>query len=382
MASKILDETQQPNENQNFEFKENKKRSSLESNKSILDSVKTDENEDTQTISDKNICDISNDTLKYIFVENDISTKDSSPEKNISHHAPYFPIGWTQCYEKYSYQDIYFDYNLYPKYNCYVFEESKTAKNGQIYFGKNKNVGKLNENAIYNFYTSTENYFKELSPDKNNYIKTKNFKPKEKSEPYNYNIINDNSNKNNSKPLKLNYNNYNHTFSQYDKYKRNKFDNTIDSINNFFSNITYYNNNNYYYDNYNTKNNNSYYYPKKKEKFVERNGDWVCGNCKNLNFAFRKECNRCQTRKGENKENKEKIEIKENIEIKEHSKIKLNNIENKEIKENSEKTIEKVQNDEKPKITKKEIKNEINEFLPIKKSKNKKRKNKLKSITK
>ena len=38
----------------------------------------------------------------------------------------------------------------------------------------------------------------------------------------------------------------------------------------------------------------------KKEKkirffkgFKERNGDWTCFYCKNLNFTFRKECNRC-----------------------------------------------------------------------------------------
>jgi len=36
-----------------------------------------------------------------------------------------------------------------------------------------------------------------------------------------------------------------------------------------------------------------------KKPFVERPGDWVCINCKNLNFAFRIHCNRCQFSKQE-----------------------------------------------------------------------------------
>ncbi|CAD8202806.1 unnamed protein product [Paramecium pentaurelia] len=35
--------------------------------------------------------------------------------------------------------------------------------------------------------------------------------------------------------------------------------------------------------------NNSPYIVKRKQ----RNGDWVCGICKNLNFSFRNTCNRC-----------------------------------------------------------------------------------------
>lgn len=36
---------------------------------------------------------------------------------------------------------------------------------------------------------------------------------------------------------------------------------------------------------------------KKKKPFVEREGDWVCSKCKNLNFAFRTNCNRCHVPK-------------------------------------------------------------------------------------
>lgn len=31
-----------------------------------------------------------------------------------------------------------------------------------------------------------------------------------------------------------------------------------------------------------------------KRKNKEKKGDWMCQNCKNLNFGFRKVCNRCQ----------------------------------------------------------------------------------------
>ena len=57
---------------------------------------------------------------------------------------------------------------------------------------------------------------------------------------------------------------------------------------------------------------------KKIGHFTERNGDWICKNCKNLNFKFRTECNRCKLPKKEvmedsncknmKKENKYKLE--------------------------------------------------------------------------
>ncbi len=35
----------------------------------------------------------------------------------------------------------------------------------------------------------------------------------------------------------------------------------------------------------------------KKKKFIKRDGDWVCMNCKNKNFSFRIFCNRCKLQK-------------------------------------------------------------------------------------
>ena len=33
---------------------------------------------------------------------------------------------------------------------------------------------------------------------------------------------------------------------------------------------------------------------KPKKKLASRPGDWICGYCHNLNFAFRISCNRCR----------------------------------------------------------------------------------------
>ena len=51
-----------------------------------------------------------------------------------------------------------------------------------------------------------------------------------------------------------------------------------------------------------SKGNNKQKKQNKKKNFVEREGDWTCFYCKNLNFSFRKKCNRCKALK----ENSEK----------------------------------------------------------------------------
>ena len=32
----------------------------------------------------------------------------------------------------------------------------------------------------------------------------------------------------------------------------------------------------------------------KKKEFEEKEGDWICCKCRNINFSFRKQCNKCQ----------------------------------------------------------------------------------------
>ena len=49
---------------------------------------------------------------------------------------------------------------------------------------------------------------------------------------------------------------------------------------------------------------------KTKKKFVERKGDWKCSKCKNINFSFRSQCNKCKISKEES--DKYHIKLDEN----------------------------------------------------------------------
>jgi hypothetical protein len=75
----------------------------------------------------------------------------------------------------------------------------------------------------------------------------------------------------------------------------NNYNNNNNIINNMNLNIN--NNNNNININNNNLNNNNYinneHKKTKKTKLKERDGDWTCFFCKNLNFSFRKKCNRC-----------------------------------------------------------------------------------------
>lgn len=49
-----------------------------------------------------------------------------------------------------------------------------------------------------------------------------------------------------------------------------------------------------------------------KKHFIERPGDWICCNCKNLNFTFRTSCNRCKLPKSENQKLFQQLEMNKN----------------------------------------------------------------------
>jgi hypothetical protein len=59
-------------------------------------------------------------------------------------------------------------------------------------------------------------------------------------------------------------------------------------------------------------------YKRKQNPFIEREGDWICSNCKNLNFSFRVECNRCKLPKSNNTNSKNPTNEENNINDKEN----------------------------------------------------------------
>ena len=69
---------------------------------------------------------------------------------------------------------------------------------------------------------------------------------------------------------------------------------------------------------------------KRGRPFTEREGDWICSSCKNLNFAFRVECNRCHLSKAES----QKIIENEELNKKNTFKDGINKIKNEKDKNN------------------------------------------------
>ena len=53
------------------------------------------------------------------------------------------------------------------------------------------------------------------------------------------------------------------------------------------------------YFNYDLKNINKKNLKNKKKKFCEKDGDWPCYICKNINYRFRNKCNKCGISKEE-----------------------------------------------------------------------------------
>ena len=103
----------------------------------------------------------------------------------------------------------------------------------------------------------------------------------------------------------------------------------------------------------NNKNMYGKYQKKKSRPFIERQGDWVCKYCRNLNFAFRNECNRCKLLKKvclETEEQNEENDMKnkgkiQNKKIYKYKKNHSNQINDKDSSQNqkynvNEKSIE------------------------------------------
>jgi hypothetical protein len=203
----------------------------------------------------------------------------------------------------------------------------------------NFNRERLYSTPISNYYDGTDNYFRELFPNKNDYQKSNNYLPKEiyfkkhfnsedinliyeEKETKNGNPNNQilipqtTSNPNSFRNFPIYYLGYcgpiipftpksykkNETNKNEDsnaiKEKKNEFKDIknkqpiptpifISPINpiksTFFLNQVPTNKNHY-----------NKFQTKKMKTFSERSGDWTCNSCHNLNFAFRNICNRCK----------------------------------------------------------------------------------------
>ena len=73
------------------------------------------------------------------------------------------------------------------------------------------------------------------------------------------------------------------------------------------TNINYFQNNSFcYHMNNNNYNKNRNKKKEKKKRYIEREGDWPCYDCKNINFSYRDVCNRCKLPKEESEKKYQK----------------------------------------------------------------------------
>ena len=199
-----------------------------------------------------------------------------------------------------------------------TFEEDKIF-NSKLFFNLNDNLDNNKENfdssdlssnpMINNDINSCQYLSKDLletiniiddseidNDNKDNNSENNDNNNKSISPRTNASSCDDNNNKENNKgpivlitdtPTPIIDNGYFFTPKNFKKndYTNNNYNNNNNIINNINLNNNINKNNNF--------NNNSEHKKTKKSKLKEREGDWTCFFCKNLNFSFRKKCNRC-----------------------------------------------------------------------------------------
>ena len=198
--------------------------------------------------------------------------------------------------------DNYFNHNLIDTNSNIQDIENNFNTNDENFFNysfyNNKNN---NKNKIINI---NNNYKNKLS--ENNEIKNIQNEVEPKNIPNNYQINDIHNSKSNIEQ----------SFTNYSR---------IQSIEPFNSNI----NNRTSFFSIENSNSNFKKKTKHKKQFKVRFGDWICPKCENLNFSFRKKCNRCGLSKDKiehnNHSNNNSIQNHENN-INEQRPIMFNNI--------------------------------------------------------
>ena len=223
----------------------------------------------------------------------------------------------------------------------------------------NFNRERFYSTPISNYYDGTDNYFRELFPNKNDYQKSNNYLPKEiyfkkhfnsedinliyeEKETKNGNPNNQilipqtTSNPNSFRNFPIYYLGYcgpiiPFTPKSYKKNDTNKNEdsNAIKEKKNEFKDIKNKQpiptpifispinpiKNTFFLNQVSTnKNHYNKFQTKKMKTFSERSGDWTCNSCHNLNFAFRNICNRCKLPKPGTQDKNGKNDEKKNSE--------------------------------------------------------------------
>ena len=183
--------------------------------------------------------------------------------------------------------------NLSPTKQSFISQELSTSNNSP----KNDDEKKVNKSPI-----------KEIKPELQKYIlpkslfnssKNKNYEEDEKDK--NNDIVSQNSSSPSNKINQINI------FSEPFNPKYNIIPFIVINNPSYFYNNTKFDpkNNNYNsnknkeYKEYKEYTHNEKKKKKKNKEFVEREGDWPCYRCKNINFAFRNKCNKCKMLKEE-----------------------------------------------------------------------------------
>jgi hypothetical protein len=258
-----------PNSSSNDEIFKNKNINETEENYSNSNKMINDNNNNTNITDDK----------KNIFNSNNLLDDDENNLKFNSKLLLELENTPQQCKNqpdyKYSIDLQNNEKRIHEYLNNDLIKELDNNFSPNVIYKDSTNTNINNDNVINikgkKIFNDNEIPNLDFNNDTNNNINNNNYNY---NQNYNFslekNFSNNNNNTNN--PININY--------------RNKFDFINNNINNQLNNFE--NNNQFIY--MNLANNQK---TKPKKTFERREGDWICFNCNNLNFAFRKICNRC-----------------------------------------------------------------------------------------
>ena len=254
-----------------------------------------------------------------------LNSKELSEEKILGSKTIYFPTSLNQVKFKET------ENNSMKKQNETISEFKSSPK--KIKFSTSLSQEINYSSPLCNYFVETGNYFREKNPKKNEYKESKNYLEKEiffsanKKTTSNFDSY-EKQDKKIQNQKKISKNLFLNDFTN--NLETSQITNMVIDVNNMsnysfpFYYIGYYNIDidklipNFliqqpFYSNTQInkqKNNNQKYKSKQRKNAPIRNDDWVCKNCRNLNFAFRLICNRCK----KDKKDVEDLDIKKEME--------------------------------------------------------------------